>query len=105
MKTIAQQLNIKKFPFRIKDENGNRIYGEDSDGYWSKQEFDSDGNRIYFENSYGFWQKQEYDSQGNPIYYKDSKGLIKDNRPKVELTLEDIAKLAGVSVEQIKIKK
>ena len=30
MKTIAQQLNIKEFPFRIKDKNGNQIYFEDS---------------------------------------------------------------------------
>ena len=105
MKTIAQQLNIKKFPFKIRDENGNRIYGEDSDGYWSKQEFDSDGNRIYFENSYGFWQKQEYNSNGYEIYYEDADGIIEDKRPKIELTLEDIAKLEGVSVEQIKIKK
>ena len=33
MKTIAQQLNITEFPFIIKDENGNRIYFEYSDGY------------------------------------------------------------------------
>ena len=32
-KTIAQQLNIKDFPFEIKDKNGNRIYLENSDGY------------------------------------------------------------------------
>ena len=84
MKTIAQQLNIKKFPFEIKDENG---------------------NEIYYENSCGFWCKKEFDSNGNKIYYEDSDGKIKDKRPKIELTLEDIAKLAGVSVEQIKIKK
>ena len=32
MNTIAQQLNIKEFPFRIKDKNGKQIYYEDSDG-------------------------------------------------------------------------
>ena len=32
MKTIAQQLNIKDFPFRIKDNNGNETYYENSDG-------------------------------------------------------------------------
>lgn len=51
--TIAQQLKIKKFPFEIKDSNDNRIYYENSDGYWSKSEYDSDGNRIYYENSDG----------------------------------------------------
>jgi hypothetical protein len=61
MKTIAQQLNIKDFPFRIKDKNG---------------------NEIYYETSYGFWFKYEYDSNGNRIYFEDSCGLIIDKRPK-----------------------
>lgn len=40
-KTIAQQLGITKFPFEIKDDNGNLVYCEDSDGYyWWKKEFD-----------------------------------------------------------------
>lgn len=107
MKTIAQQLNVKKFPFEIKDEKGNRIYHELSTGFWYKLEYDSEGNQIYSENSLGYWSKREFDSEGNEIYYENSNGIIVDERPKpvVELTLEDIAKLAGVSVEQIKIKK
>ena len=64
MKTIAQQLNIKEFPFVIKDSNG---------------------QEIYFENSNGFWAKSEYDSNGNQIYYENSDGKIIDNRPKQEL--------------------
>ena len=59
MKTIAQQLGIKEFPFIIND---------------------SKGNRIYFESADGYWEKREYDSQGNRIYYKDSNGLIEDYR-------------------------
>jgi hypothetical protein len=61
MKTIAQQLNVKEFPFEIRDSHGNQIYCEDSDG---------------------FWCKIEYDSQGYEIYYEDSDGDITDNRPK-----------------------
>ena len=61
MKTITQQLNVKEFPFEIKDSNGNKIYYENSEGYWIKREFDSNGTEIYFE---------------------DSIGRIKDNRPK-----------------------
>lgn len=53
MKTIAQQLNVTEFPFRIKDNNCNQIYFEGSNEYWAKSEYDSDGNRIYYENSDG----------------------------------------------------
>jgi hypothetical protein len=61
--TIAQQLNITTFPFEIKDENGRKIYHEDS---------------------YGYWEKAEYDQNGNQIYYENSNGRIMDNRPKPE---------------------
>jgi hypothetical protein len=85
MKTIAQQLNIKEFPFRIKDSNGDNIYYENSNGFWWKQEFDSNGNKIYFEDSYG---------------------TIVDNRPKiVELTMDEIAKMLRIDVNNLKIKK
>jgi hypothetical protein len=107
MKTIAQQLNIKEFPFVIKDKNGNEIRYETPDGYWSKREYNSNGRETRYENSVGLWYKCEYDSNGNEIYYEDSVGVIIDNRPKpvIELTLEDIAKMKGVSVEQIRIKE
>ena len=103
MKTIAQQLNIKEFPFIIKDKNRNeiyyensigywtkmeydsnrkQIYCEDSDGDWTKQEYDSNGNRIYFENSNGFWSNREFHSNGKEIYFENSQGDITDNRPK-----------------------
>jgi hypothetical protein len=85
MITIAKQLKIKEFPFEIKDSNGKEIYWEDSNGYWSKREYDSEGNRIYFENSNGYWVKSEYDSKGNRIYYEDSDGAITDNRPKTDV--------------------
>ena len=52
MKTIAQQLKIKEFPFIINDKNGKEIYCEHSNGYWRKSEYDSNGNKVYFENSY-----------------------------------------------------
>jgi hypothetical protein len=74
MKTIAQQLNIKEFPFIIKDENGNVIYYEDSDGWGYKREYDSNGNNIYYENCNGYWEKYEYNSNGNEIYCEDRNG-------------------------------
>lgn len=82
--TIAQQLKIKDFPFEIKDK---------------------DGNLIYYEAPYGFWIKSEYDSKGNEIYYENSYGVIFDNRPKtVEVSLEKIADMLGIKVEQLRIK-
>ena len=124
MKTIAQQLNVKEFPFEIKDANGNQIYYEDSNGFWYKLEFDSkgnqiycenlhgfwikteydsDGNEIYCENSKGYWYKHEYNSQGNEIYYESSNGYIKDDRPKPipEYTMEELVAKLG----EFKIKK
>jgi hypothetical protein len=101
--TIAQFLNVKDFPLEINDNNGNLIYLEDSDGYWRKREHDDQGNAIYFEDSTGYWVKREYDDQDCEIYY----GYIVDDRPKpiIELTLQDIAKLKGVDVSQIRIKE
>lgn len=101
--TIAQQLNIKEFPFQIKDKRGNRIYEERVTKYWVKREFDVNNNQIYYENSHEFWTKKEYDinsnqvyyensngvwgkreydKDGNRIYYENSNGVIRDNRPK-----------------------
>jgi len=101
--TIAKQINIKKFPFEIKDSDGNRIYYEDSDGWWSKQEW-AGGKEIYFENSNGFWVKREWDggemiywesshgswskweyAGGEMIYWENSDGVIVDNRPKTDV--------------------
>jgi len=103
MKTIAQQLNIKTFPFEIKDSDGNRIYFEWSDGvwskyerngrkviryenskgYWEKREWDG-GKMIYRENSDGFWVKREFDGD-KVIYCETSNGIIEDYRPKTDV--------------------
>jgi hypothetical protein len=83
MKTIAQQLKVTDFPFKIKDKNNNPIYFEDSSGYWEKLEYDSNNNRIYYENS---------------------NGTIIDNRPKPtpEYTMEELVAKLGF---EFKIKK
>jgi hypothetical protein len=126
--TIAQFLNVKDFPFEIEDKNGKLIYREVSNGFWFKNEYDDQGkeiryenstglwikweyddggNQIYGENSDGYWIKHEYDDKGNVIYSEDSDGFIIDKRPKpmIELTLQDIAKMKGVGVNQIRIKE
>ena len=53
MKTIAQQLGIKDFPFIIKDKGGNVVYWENSKRSWVKRKFDSKGKLIYLKNSDG----------------------------------------------------
>ena len=127
MKTIANQLNIKKFPFEINDHNGNRIYYEDSEGFWIKKEFDCNNNElryessngywfikeydskyneIYYEESRGYWSRKEYDTNNNEIYYENSDGETIDTRPKiVELTMNEIALKLGIDVNLLKIKK
>ena len=104
MKTIAQQI---KWDFKtngileILDKNGNPIYWEDSDGYWSKREYDSQGKGIYYETSDGYWVKREYDSRGKEIYWESSNGEIIDKRPK---PCEDkIVEIDGVKYKLTKV--
>lgn len=116
MKTIAKQLGIKDFPFEVFNNKGELIYYENSEGFWSKREYDSQGNIIYFESSGGFWWRSEYDSKGNGIYYEtsygywwkrefdckgnriyfeDSDGHINDNRTVPEYTMEELVEKLG----------
>ena len=71
---------IRKDNEYLYDSNGNRIYSEDSNGYWIKQEYDSNGNLIYHEDYNGFWFKKEYNENGNEIYHEDSNGYVFDRR-------------------------
>ena len=103
--TIAQQLNIKDFPFIVKDKDGKELYYETSTGYWYKNEYDVNGYDIRYEDSTGYWRESEYDAEVREIYYKNSEGVIRDNRPKqVELTLQQIADKLGINVTQLRIK-
>jgi len=128
-KTIAQQLNIKSFPFEIKDDNGKLIYQEDSNGtwyryeydddrcnttyseysngVWYRNEYDDDGNETYTENSNGVWCRYEYDDDGNETYSENSDGFKTGTKKGTikELSMNDIAKLAGIPVENLKIIK
>ena len=103
-KTIAQQLNVKTFPFIIKDDNGKEIYRELSNGDWHKKEYDDKGNLICIENSNGFWEKFEYDNNRNLIYWETSKGILADRRLKSipEYTMEELVNKLG---HNFKIKK
>ncbi len=58
----------------IYNDRGNKIYYENSRGYWRKYEYDNIGNKIYVEDSNGYWIKSEYDDNRNIIYSEDSYG-------------------------------
>jgi len=47
-KTLATQLKINNFSFEINDNNGNRIYLENCNGFWYKQEFNQYNQKIYY---------------------------------------------------------
>ena len=98
------QLVVKDKGFKVLDNEGNRVYFEDSNGYWFKQVYDDKDNIIYYENDDGYWEKYEYDNNGNVTYYEDSEGKIGDNRPKVELTLKEIADKFEVDLIRLRIK-
>lgn len=101
MKTIAEQLNVTEFPFRVKDSNGNLIYFEESHKSWAKFEHDSEGNVIYYENSNGFWWRAQYDANGNKIYFENSRGEIEDKRSK---PCEDkVIEIDGVKYKLVKL--
>ena len=102
--TIAQQLNVKTFPFTIKDDNGKEIYCEISNGNWVKREYDNKGNQIYYEDNDGYWEKKEFDDNGNTIYWETPKGIVIDDRPKPtpEYTMEELVNKIG---HNFKIKK
>ena len=97
MKTIAEQLNIKEFPFKIKDKDGNLIYYEESNGYSWKKEY-KDGQEVYFENSNGYWCKREY-KDGEEIYYENSKGVIQDDRQKERPCIGKKVIIEGIEYE------
>ena len=82
MKTITplsktyKELGIAfTFPIKIKDENGNETYFENSDRYWVRCEYDETGKATYYETSCGLWFRREYDEKGNLTYFEDSNGF------------------------------
>ena len=72
-------------------------YEVEFDDMWFEV-YDDKDNRIYYEDSDGYWTKNEYDERDNLIYYEDSAGNIVDNRVK-ELTVDDIEKLLGYKIK------
>ena len=115
--SIAQRLGIfNKFPFQIVNNNGYIVYDECVLGIWSERSYDEKGNQLTFKDSNGRSWERTYDEKGNSLTFKDSNGTswektydekgncltfkhsngtLHDYRPKVELTLDEIAEKLG----------
>ncbi len=102
MKTIAQQMNAKEFPFSLYDVKGNTLYYENSSGDWYREEYDEAGNQIYYESSNKCWHQREFDELGNVIYFVNSDGYIRDNKPIKEVTMQEVEKKFGCTIKIIK---
>ena len=60
--------------FMLYDAKGNVVYREDSNSWWTKQEFDDKGKEIYYEDSSGHCRRREYGAKGNEIRFESFKG-------------------------------
>ena len=101
-KTLAEFFNhdFEKGCFRLCDSRGHVVYYENSSEYWYRSEYDSEGNETYCEDSNEFWRRYEYDSVGNETYYESSNGVTRGvSREVVEMTMEEVEKLAGKKVK------
>jgi len=101
-KTLGEFFNhdFEKGCFRLSDSRGHVVYREDSDEYWYRYDHDSEGNVTYCEDSSKFWRRYERDSEGNETYYKNSYGTTGGvSREVVEMTIEEVEKLAGKKVK------
>ena len=63
------------YPIAINDAAGKETYREESDGYWSRREYDSAGKLTYRESSGDYWSRIKYDSNGKETYYEESDGF------------------------------
>ena len=73
-KPIKGKIESEKEYFYVYDENGKKVYYENSNGFWCKSEYE-DGKEVYYEDSKGDWCKIE---DGKKIKYEDCKYYIDD---------------------------
>jgi hypothetical protein len=90
LNTVGQFLNLRPedYPLNIKDKNGNTIYSQELSGEWVRREFDRIGRMTYAE-----------ESDGTAV------GEKRGNQKKNTLTLEEISKLSGIPLADLKIIK
>lgn len=72
--TIAKQLRIKEFPFKIVV-GDQIIYWESEVGDWIIQEYNDQGKPTYFKNNHGYETHRTYDQKGRMTSFKDNNGI------------------------------
>jgi hypothetical protein len=72
--TIAQQLEIDKFPYEIKNPAGDVIYYESAEGDYEIRKFDARGNRILLKNSAGYVCYSWYNEDNKCVRNESSNG-------------------------------
>jgi hypothetical protein len=80
--TIAKSLDIKDFPFEIKDKSGNMIYTEQKSGFWEFRKYDSEGRNIYYESCTGNTYSIEYDQKDIVFFSRNNEVLINKKNDK-----------------------
>ena len=106
-KTLGEFFNhdFEKGCFRLYDSEGREVYYENSNEYWYRYEHNSEGRVTYYEDSNGYWYRYDHDSEGNETYYENSYGVTGGvSREVVEMTMEEVEKLAGKKVKIVKTK-
>jgi len=56
------------------DKQGRIVYGEFSNGYWFRKQFNKDGQLVAFRNSQGYWEGYTYNKFGKESGYQNSRG-------------------------------
>ena len=106
---------VVNYPLITTDSKGNLVHKKCSEGFEYWREYNERNNLIHYKNSEGFEYWNEFDENNNRIHHKNSYGFeywndsegnkISDPSLLKEVTLDEIAKKFGVSVDKIKIKK
>ena len=87
------------------DERGNQVHVKTSSGFWAKRTFIENDQMVRYEDSYNNWYNYAYDAKGYRVFEENNAGVLYDRRPKIELTIREIADKLGVSVELLRIKE
>lgn len=58
-----------------RDEYGNLIFYQNSNGWWWRKEFDDRGNCLYHADASGWWVRNTYNENNEKIGYENYLGI------------------------------